>query len=167
MTSIGLSTMFLAFDREDEDPAPAARSAADKARRASLVADHFEVIWRTLARIRVPSADLADCVQQVFVVASRRVSSNDRESHGETRMLGLQLRARASRRGGMSMASARGGLGAAGRDSALSEREAELIPYPCGGAAGVVGSAAGLSTRGDGAERMALKSEGKSLSPSS
>lgn len=40
-----------------------------------MVADHFELIWRTLARIRVSSADLADCVQQVFVVASRRLSS--------------------------------------------------------------------------------------------
>ena len=77
MTSIGLSTMLLAFDRDDEaeDTAPAAPSVADKARLASMVAQHFEVIWRTLARIRVPSADLADCVQQVFVVASRRLAS--------------------------------------------------------------------------------------------
>lgn len=80
MTSIGLSTMLLAFDRDDEDEdvapvASAAPSAAEKARLASMVAEHFEVIWRTLARIRVPSADLADCVQQVFVVASRRLSS--------------------------------------------------------------------------------------------
>lgn len=75
MTSIGLATMFLAFDREDEDTAPAAPSAAEKARLATMVAEHFEVIWRTMARIRVPSADLADCVQQVFVVASRRLAS--------------------------------------------------------------------------------------------
>jgi RNA polymerase sigma-70 factor (ECF subfamily) len=67
--------MFLAVDWTDEDAAPAAPTAADKARLKSIVAEHFELIWRTLARIRVPSADLADCVQQVFVVASRRLSS--------------------------------------------------------------------------------------------
>lgn len=75
MTAIGLPTMFLAADWSDEDAAPAAPTAADKARLAGLVAEHFELIWRTLARIRVPSADLADCVQQVFMVASRRLSS--------------------------------------------------------------------------------------------
>jgi RNA polymerase sigma-70 factor, ECF subfamily len=75
VTSIGLPTMLLAFDWRDEDAAPAAPTAAEKARLAAMVAEHFELIWRTLARIRVPSADLADCVQQVFVVASRRLSS--------------------------------------------------------------------------------------------
>jgi RNA polymerase sigma-70 factor (ECF subfamily) len=67
--------MFLAADWTDEDAAPAAPTAVEKARLAGLVAEHFELIWRTLARIRVPSADLADCVQQVFIVASRRLSS--------------------------------------------------------------------------------------------
>ncbi len=75
MTAIGLPSMFLAVDWRDEDTAPAATTAAEKARLAAMVAEHFELIWRTLARIRVPSADLADCVQQVFVVASRRLSA--------------------------------------------------------------------------------------------
>lgn len=72
MTAILLPTMRFAIDWRDEDAAPA---TAEKGRLAAMVADHFELIWRTLARICVPSADLADCVQQVFVVASRRLSS--------------------------------------------------------------------------------------------
>ena len=78
MTAILLPTMRFAVDWRDEDAAPItaeAPTAADKARLAGMVAEHFEAIWRTLARIRVPSADLADCVQQVFVVASRRMAS--------------------------------------------------------------------------------------------
>jgi RNA polymerase sigma-70 factor (ECF subfamily) len=67
--------MRFAVDRRDEDATPEATTAADKTRLAGMVAEHFEAIWRTLARIRVPSADLADAVQQVFVVASRRLSS--------------------------------------------------------------------------------------------
>lgn len=75
MTSIQLPTMFLAVDWTDEDSAPAASTAAEKARLAAMVGEHFELIWRSLARMSVPSAELADCVQQVFVVASRRLSS--------------------------------------------------------------------------------------------
>lgn len=75
VTSIPLPTMFLAVDWTDEDSAPAASTAAEKARLAAMVAEHFELIWRSLARMSVPSAELADCVQQVFVVASRRLSS--------------------------------------------------------------------------------------------
>jgi RNA polymerase sigma-70 factor (ECF subfamily) len=75
VTSIPLPTMLLAVDWRDEDAAPAAPTAAERARLAGMVAEHFELIWRTLARLRVPSADLADCVQQVFVVASRRLSA--------------------------------------------------------------------------------------------
>lgn len=75
MTSIQLPTMFLAVDWADEDPAPAASTAAEKARLAAMVAEHFELIWRSLSRRSIPSAELADCVQQVFVVASRRLSS--------------------------------------------------------------------------------------------
>ncbi|MEO5726908.1 MAG: hypothetical protein ABI134_00740, partial [Byssovorax sp.] len=75
MTSIQLPTMSLAAFWTDEDSAPGASTAAEKARLAAMVAEHFELIWRSLARIRVPSAELADCVQQVFVVASRRLSS--------------------------------------------------------------------------------------------
>jgi RNA polymerase sigma-70 factor (ECF subfamily) len=75
VTSIRLSPMFLAVSWSDEEAAPAVPSAAEKARLAALVSEHFEPIWRTMTRLRVPSADLADCVQQVFVVASRRLSA--------------------------------------------------------------------------------------------
>lgn len=75
MTSIPLPTMFLAVDWTDEDSAPRASTAAEKARLAAMVAEHFELIWRSLSRMSVPSAELSDCVQQVFVVASRRLSS--------------------------------------------------------------------------------------------
>lgn len=75
MTSIQLPTMFLAVDWTDEDAAPAAGDAADKARLAAMVTEHFELVWRSMARMSVPSSELADCVQQVFVVASRRLAS--------------------------------------------------------------------------------------------
>jgi RNA polymerase sigma-70 factor (ECF subfamily) len=66
--------MPLAIDWAGEDDAPAA-CGADRARLQKLVAEHFEPIWRSLARMGVPEADLSDCAQQVFVVASRRLAA--------------------------------------------------------------------------------------------
>lgn len=36
---------------------------------------HFEFVWRSVRRLGVPEADADDAVQQVFIVASRRLAS--------------------------------------------------------------------------------------------
>jgi RNA polymerase sigma-70 factor (ECF subfamily) len=38
-----------------------------------MVAEHFDLVWRSLRRFGVPPDDLDDAAQQVFVVASRRL----------------------------------------------------------------------------------------------
>jgi RNA polymerase sigma-70 factor (ECF subfamily) len=67
-------------DRAEHDgagaaPSGAALGEADRARLRIMVGDHFDFIWRALARMSVPQAELADSVQQVFLVASRRLAS--------------------------------------------------------------------------------------------
>jgi RNA polymerase sigma-70 factor, ECF subfamily len=44
-----------------------------------MVADHVDFVWRTLERFGVAARDLDDAVQEVFVVASRRLE--DCETH--------------------------------------------------------------------------------------
>jgi RNA polymerase sigma-70 factor (ECF subfamily) len=55
--------------------APLARaSALDEARLRTLRREHFEFIWRSVRRLGVPEADADDAVQQVFIVAARKLS---------------------------------------------------------------------------------------------
>jgi RNA polymerase sigma-70 factor (ECF subfamily) len=67
--------------RQAEPPAggPAAQpmslSPADHARLKAIMTAHFNFIWRSLQRLGVPAADVDDCTQQVFLVASRRLST--------------------------------------------------------------------------------------------
>ncbi|WP_437596455.1 RNA polymerase sigma factor [Sorangium sp. So ce590] len=42
---------------------------------AALVAEHSEFVWRSLVRLGVPRADAEDAVQQVFLVATRKLSA--------------------------------------------------------------------------------------------
>jgi RNA polymerase sigma-70 factor (ECF subfamily) len=51
------------------------RSGADaEARVRAAVAEHFDYIWRLLARLGVPSSGVDDAAQEVFVVFARRLS---------------------------------------------------------------------------------------------
>ena len=50
-----------------------AEGAPDPARVRALVTGHFDFVWRSLVRLGVPRADAEDALQQVFLVASRRV----------------------------------------------------------------------------------------------
>ncbi|HVY49064.1 MAG TPA: sigma-70 family RNA polymerase sigma factor [Minicystis sp.] len=50
-------------------------SAADQKRLAGIVNEHFDFIWRSLRRLGVPVAEVDDCAQQVFWVASRKLSA--------------------------------------------------------------------------------------------
>ncbi len=60
---------------EDDDLSEAAPSlsAAQAARVKALVVEHHAFVWRSLIRLGVPRADAEDGVQQVFMVASRRI----------------------------------------------------------------------------------------------
>ncbi len=51
------------------------RSAEDQsnARIERLIDEHYEFVWRSARRLGVRSADLDDVVQEVFVVAARRL----------------------------------------------------------------------------------------------
>ncbi len=51
--------------------APAQGPAA--ARFRGMRDEHFEFVWRSVRRLGVPDADVDDAVQQVFIVASRRL----------------------------------------------------------------------------------------------
>ncbi len=62
---------------EDEDASEAAPSrpfVTDAARVRSLVLDHNAFVWRSLVRLGVPRSDAEDALQQVFMVATRRVT---------------------------------------------------------------------------------------------
>lgn len=52
-----------------------ADGAVDRGRLRALVEAHFDFIWRSMQRLSVPPAELSDCVQQVFLVASRKLST--------------------------------------------------------------------------------------------
>jgi RNA polymerase sigma-70 factor (ECF subfamily) len=75
VTAIRVSTMPLVIDWAREEDVPPAPSAVDGARLRAMVADHFELIWRSLARMGVRGAEVSDCAQQVFLVASRKLPS--------------------------------------------------------------------------------------------
>lgn len=44
---------------------------------ATVYAEHFKYVWRTLARLGVRDAELEDAAQEVFVVVHRRLDSYD------------------------------------------------------------------------------------------
>src|SRR5687767_7841742 len=48
-------------------------SLPGKARLKAMMTTHFNFIWRSLKRLGVPHADVDDCTQQVFLVASRKL----------------------------------------------------------------------------------------------
>lgn len=52
--------------------APAASRAAE-ARARALVTENFSFVWRSLLRLGVPRPDAEDALQQVFLVASRKI----------------------------------------------------------------------------------------------
>lgn len=53
--------------------APPAERRAAPGRLAALVAEQSAFVWRSLVRLGVPHADAEDAVQQVFLVAARRI----------------------------------------------------------------------------------------------
>lgn len=53
---------------------PSVSATAPPADIRVLVTENFAFVWRSLVRLGVPRADAEDAVQQVFLVASRKVS---------------------------------------------------------------------------------------------
>jgi RNA polymerase sigma-70 factor, ECF subfamily len=66
-------------------------SPADKARLGAMVDQHVDMVWRTLRRLGVSSVDMDDCMQEVFLVASRKLSSIEMGSE-QAFLLGTALR---------------------------------------------------------------------------
>lgn len=52
-----------------------ARGSEDEVRLRSIRDQNFEFVWRSVRRLGVPEADADDAVQQVFIVASRRLAA--------------------------------------------------------------------------------------------
>lgn len=52
-----------------------ARTTPGHGRAHELVEEHVDAVWRTLRRLGMPTSDLDDGVQQVFMVAARRVDN--------------------------------------------------------------------------------------------
>jgi RNA polymerase sigma-70 factor (ECF subfamily) len=63
-----------------------------------LYDQHFEFVWRTLRRLGVPAADLADIAQEVFLVVHRRLADFEERSKVTTWLFRISVRAARDRR---------------------------------------------------------------------
>lgn len=54
---------------------PAAPAVADPERLRSIVTDNFDFVWRSLVRLGVARSDADDVLQEVFLVASRKLDT--------------------------------------------------------------------------------------------
>lgn len=59
---------------------------------------HFEFVWRTLRRLGVPHADLADVAQEVFLVVHRRLGDFEERSKVTTWLFRIAANAARDRR---------------------------------------------------------------------
>ncbi len=58
----------------DERAAQAQPTSSDQRRLASLLRDHFAMVWRAVRRFGVPAAAADDAAQEVFIVAASRAT---------------------------------------------------------------------------------------------
>jgi RNA polymerase sigma-70 factor (ECF subfamily) len=76
--------------------APAARAAERERARpltaAEVHAEHADFVWRSLARLGVREGDLADVLQEVFLVVHRRLQTYDGSSKLTSWLFGICLR---------------------------------------------------------------------------
>ena len=54
--------------------------------------EHFRFVWRSLRRLGVPESDVADAVQDVFLVVHRRLGDFEGRSKVSTWLYGISLR---------------------------------------------------------------------------
>ena len=83
--------------------APSSDDAAGVARRPTFVQvyeDHFSFVWRSACRLGTPPGDVDDVVQEIFVVAHRRLEEFEGRSSIKTWLFGIVLNVvRGHRRG--------------------------------------------------------------------
>jgi RNA polymerase sigma-70 factor (ECF subfamily) len=76
--------------------ADARRPEADAGRAVpsleAIYEEHFDFVWRSLKRLGIPSAQLDDAVQDVFVVVHRRLGEFEGRSSLKTWLFGIALR---------------------------------------------------------------------------
>ncbi len=76
-------------------------SGTGEERRASfeeVYAEHFRFVWRSLRRLGVPESDVADAVQDVFIVVHRRLGEFEGRSKVTTWLYGICYRVARDRR---------------------------------------------------------------------
>jgi RNA polymerase sigma-70 factor (ECF subfamily) len=61
-------------ESNERTPATLTVSPADKARYQSMVAEHFDAVWRTLRGLGVPADAADDAAQRVFIIALRKLA---------------------------------------------------------------------------------------------
>jgi len=65
---------------------------------ADLYRDHFDFVWRVLARFGVPDRDLADAAQDVFMVVHKKLPEFAGECRPTTWLYGISFRVASARR---------------------------------------------------------------------
>jgi RNA polymerase sigma-70 factor (ECF subfamily) len=63
-----------------------------------LYAEHFRFVWRTLRRLGIPEDEVADAVQDVFLVVHRKLPDWEGRSKVTTWLFGICLRVASERR---------------------------------------------------------------------
>ena len=59
---------------------------------ADLYRDHFDFVWRVLARLGVPDRDLPDAAQDVFVVVHKKLPEFEWQCRPTTWLYGISFR---------------------------------------------------------------------------
>lgn len=72
------------------DPVP--RSGAALTDFGEVYAEHFDFVWRSLRRLGVPSSQMDDAAQDVFLVVHRRLQDFESRSSVKTWLFGIVLR---------------------------------------------------------------------------
>lgn len=67
---------------------------------AVIYAEHAQFLWKSLYRMGIPEADLADLLQEVLLVVHRRLDTYDRSCRLTTWLFGICLRVAATARRG-------------------------------------------------------------------
>jgi RNA polymerase sigma-70 factor, ECF subfamily len=80
MTSAGMAERGLSLGpavpelREADGEAPTDARRAAKRRLERMVSDHFDMLWRFLRQLGIPECDVDDGIQEVLMVAARRLT---------------------------------------------------------------------------------------------
>src|SRR6185436_2589400 len=90
MASPGTASLALCAD--PREAAPLGEGATAKLSFEEIYEEHLAFVWRSLRRLGVREAGLDDAVQEVFLVAYRRLPAFEGRSSLKTWMFGIVLR---------------------------------------------------------------------------